>query len=467
MTPMTPNVPRRPTGRRTWRSAMALAIAVGSAAVAAAVPSTRPTTAPSAWVNHTPFVTVLLRDWSAWDRNGDGVLSTDEIDRAVRDPNVRGADAAAAAALKLLAENKQATTPLPPLTRAYFAQYDRAALELHRRSPAVAAAATRPAAAEAATVDTVSGAAATQPAARSARLPTDWDLYYLASRQRIVRGGSDPWPGRFVLDHTRQGPLGDCYFVSAVGDVIAHDPSRIAKLVTPVGDGHFRVTFPGLAPVVVGPLTDAELAISSTTAGDGVWLALLEQALGRTRGRQRAGTEDVEGVDEIRDGGSTGASITLLTGHPVSRYRFARTLEARQAASAKLLPHLRRSLIDALADGRMVLATVHPPVMPTTREAATRPALAVGTVPKFPPNITLKHAYAVLAYDPKTDVVTFWNPHGQTFHPTGPAGLANGYPTEHGRFNVPMGELQMFVTSFTIERPASPTTAPSAADARR
>ncbi len=442
----------------------------------AAVPSTQQTTRPATQPStrpaipadvHTPFVSVLLRDWPTWDRDGDGVLSKAEIDRAVRDPAVRGDDAAAAASLKLLTEGAAPAVHLPPLTRAYFEAYDRKLLALLRRRRLTPGAATRPAAAETATADTIDtpAAATTAPAARpavaAARLPADWDLYFAASRARIARGGPDPWPGRLVLDHTRQGPLGDCYFVAAVGDLVARNPARVSRLATPVGGGQFRVAFPGCPAVTVGPLTDAELAISSTTAGDGVWLALLEQALGRTKSRAVAGTDDVEGVDQIRNGGSITFSIRLLSGHPAARFRFARTLEGRRAASAKWLPFLRQQLVDALDDGRMVLAGVSPPDPVTPQQAATRPALTRGTLPAVPPNVTLRHAYAVLDYDPVTDVVTFWNPHGQSFRPTGPAGLANGYPTDHGRFRVPMSQAEQFVTSFAWERPAGPETGPA------
>ena len=167
-----------------------------------------------------------------------------------------------------------------------------------------------------------------------------------------------------------------------------------------------------------------------------------------------------------------------------------RTLERRRATADKQLPELRRMLTSALGDGRMVLASVQPSEWPATRPASTRPAGAqpatrpmlarlvaaatsrpattepahVGTLPLIPPNISTKHAYAVLAYEAKTDAVTFWNPHGQTFHPKGSPGLTNGYPTDHGRFSVPLAEAHLFITFISIEQPAPatrPTTKPS------
>ena len=443
----------------------------------AAGPASQPATQPA----HTPFVAVLLKDWPAWDRNHDGTLSTDEIDRAVRDPTVTGDDAAAAAALKLLSQNKKLAVPLPPLTAAYFADYDRRALALRRRG--MPAATTNPAAAESATIDTIATPAAgatTRPAAaRSARLPADFDLYFVASKLRIARGGPDRLPGRFVLDHTRQGPLGDCYFVAGVGALVARDPARLPSLLTLTPDHKYRVAFPGTRPVTIAPPTDAELAISSTTAGDGVWLAILEQGFGRGRAQAKLGTDDVEGTDQIRNGGTISATIPLLTGHRSRYIRFSRTVEGRKAFADRALPLLRTELKTAFADGRMVLASVTPPEVSTTQPTtgpavaqaatrpstrpSTRPAVAKGTLPSIPPNITTKHAYAVLAYDAQADAVTFWNPHGQQFHPKGPPGLTNGYPTDHGRFTVPLAEAYQFVTGFAVERATGSTTAPTTA----
>ena len=457
-----------------FRPARAL-VAVVLLSVAAA-PSTQPATAPS----HTPFVTVIMRDFPSWDRNHDGVLSTDEVDRAVRDPAVAGDDAAAAAAVKLLAQNKKLPVPLPPLTLAYFSDYDRQALALRRRR-----ATTEPtgAAALAQTVDTVQSAAATRPAARSARLPADFDLYFAASRARIARGGPAPWTGRFVLDHTRQGPLGDCYFVAAVGAMVDRHPERLTDLVAPTPDGRYRVAFPTTRPVTLGKLSDAELAISSTTSGDGMWLALLEQGFGRGRALGRVGRDDVEGVDEIRNGGSITASIRLLTGHRAKQVVFRRTVESRRAVADQVLPMVRQELSSALSDGRLVLAAVAGPTTPTTQptsrpgttrpaalvalmaQAATRPAttrpVIVGTPVPVPPDISTKHAYAILAYDAKADTVTIWNPHGQQFRPKGTPGVANGYPTDHGRFTVPLTEAYQFLTSLAIEGTVTPTTAPA------
>jgi hypothetical protein len=359
----------------------------------------------SAPPKHTPFVSVVLRDFDSWDTNHDGVLSADEIDRVVVDPAVKGEDAAAAGALKLLSRSKK--NPLPPLTKPYFSEYDRLALQLmSHRSPEGG-----PTDAITATVDTVASASTTQPAARSRHLPVDFDLYFSAGKERIARGGPVPFTGRFVLDDTRQGPLGDCFFVSSVSSLGFHDPSRFEKLIVPQKGGGYVVHLPTTNPIIVPPPTDAELAISSTTTGDGVWLAIMEQAFGKYRARLHgSATDDVEGTELIRTGGDSMPTIRSLTGHECMRISFGKTVEFRKANADKILPKLRKELVSALSEHRVITAGIAGRAVSTT--AAEH---VTGTIPPLPADISSNHVYAVLSYDPASDVVEIWNPHGQHF----------------------------------------------------
>jgi hypothetical protein len=408
---------------------LTLALAGAAIPLRAALESKRPA--------HTPFVAVLLRDFDSWDANHDGVLSADEIEHVVMDPAVKGDDAAAAAAIKLLSRSKKNT--LPPLTKSFFEQYDKLALELssHR-----AAGTTQPSDAMSATVDTVASASTTRPAARSSRLPADFDLYFNAGKQRIARGGPVPFTGRFALEDTRQGPLGDCFFVSSISSLAYHDPARFAQMISPKPDGSYVVKLPATQPIDVPAPTDAELAISSTTAGDGVWLAVMEQAFGKYRARLHGGSEEIDGTELIRTGGDSMPTIRALTGRKAIRFSFGKTVEDRAANADTVLPKLRRELVSALAEHRVITAGI------AGRTATTQ---ASGTIPPLPPDISSNHVYAVLDYDPKTDIVEIWNPHGQQFKPKGPAGLKFGYPTDHGRFKLPLTEAFAFYSSFTFE----------------
>jgi hypothetical protein len=392
---------------------------------------------------HTPFVSVVLKDFDSWDTDHDGVLSVAEINRAVTDPSVKGDAAAAAAALKLLSHSKK--TKLPPLTKDFFADYDRTKLaEMQHRRPVP------PVDAVTATVDTVASASTTQPAAAD-RLP-DFDLYFTAGKDRIAKGGPVAFPGRFVLDHARQGPLGDCFFVSSVNSLAFHDPERFAKMIVPQKDGSYVVNLPAAKPIAVPAPTDAELAISSTTAGDGVWMAIMEQAFGKYRAITKGGDGDIDGTDVIRTGGDSLPTIEALTGHKAIRISFGKTVEFRKANADKVLPHVREELKRALADHRVITAGVlsHKMTPETTGPDA-------GTPTPVPPNISTNHVYAILNFDPATDTLEIWNPHGQHFEPKGPPGLTHGYPTDHGRFKLPLTEAYQFYSSFTFETDAPKT----------
>lgn len=119
---------------------------------------------------------------------------------------------------------------------------------------------------------------------------------------------------------------------------------------------------------------------------------------------------------------------------------------------------MRAALQTALADHRVITAGIDPP-------AALRPnadgTAATATLPAIPPGFQKHHVYAVLSYDPATDVVEIWNPHGQTFKPKGEAGLEHGYPTAHGRFKLPLAEAYAFYTSFTFELDQPAATQPA------
>ena len=82
-----------------------------------------------------------------------------------------------------------------------------------------------------------------------------------------------------------------------------------------------------------------------------------------------------------------------------------------------------------------------------------------------PPGISLKHAYAILDYDASRDILTVWNPHGNTFHPKGDPGLTNGYVTEKGQFEVPLPEALTFFSGIVFETDQSAPPPRSAAAA--
>lgn len=392
-------------------------------------------------LTQTPFITAVFRNWTAWDRDHNDRLSLEEIDAAVLDRSVTGDDAAAAGTLKLMARRDEMKDVA--LTKEYFQKYNRQRLAKGTLLADEAA--------ELETVDILNQERTT--AKRGSTSSPDWDLYFSASRHRIARGAGG-WTGRFELDHLRQGPLSDCFFLSSLGSLLAQRPEKLKSLLTPLPDGTFHASYPGQAPFIVRPPTDAELAISSVSAGDGYWLPVMEEAFGEYRMMKKGIEDDVEATDSISHGGRTGPTIDALTGNSHKSITLAPSAERRKAAAGKLLPQLRAELLAAMRDHRVMTVSVMAYVVDAAGRITEGPDH--GMAPHIPPGITRHHAYAIVSYDRPSDVIGLWNPHGQNFTPKGSAGLEFGYPTEHGRFTLPLTDAYSFCTNFTFEIPKSP-----------
>ena len=423
--------------KRTRTSALALALA---GLCLAANRNAKP--AAVGGPHHSPFVAALMRDWSAWDTNHDDTLSPAEIDRAVLDPAVRGEDAAVAATLKMASRSKKISCP--PLTKAYFEQVDAHPVAPHGSDADAARA----------TVD-LDHTAGTAPR---------WDQLFAAGKHRIkaADAATPAWPTADALTHMHQGPLGDCFFVAPLGAAVNRDPTLVRRLMS-TDHGPARVAFVAAASAPINvTITDAERAMGSTTGGEGDWLLTLEEAYGRYHRATRVGgggpVDTTEGTDAICNGGTPGPVITALTGHVCRRMGLPPDAGKRKADVNRLLPELRHVIASAVQEHRLITAGVA--AEPTRGKATTKPdaidsedpslGIASASLPS-PPNITHGHAYAVIGYDPATDVVTLWNPHGQTFHPAGTPGLANGYETEHGTFKLPLAEMYQFFAGVSFE----------------
>ena len=170
----------------------------------------------------------------------------------------------------------------------------------------------------------------------------------------------------------------DCYFNSGVGALALAAPQTIVRLIKSNPDGAYTVTFPGKAPEIVAPPTDAEIA-AYTDADDGVWFNVLEKAYAKIRkiDPKLATAEPLDAATLI--GGSEGGVMALVSGHAVKFTRFP--LLSHQDPDQKFLDEVRKDLADAFRDHRGVVTA------------------------KF------HHAFAVVAYEPQSDTVTIHNPY--------------------------------------------------------
>jgi hypothetical protein len=374
----------------------------------------------------TPFTKEVEAHFDAWDRNHDGTLEPDELDALVVDPSVKGASAAAVAALK--AAQRSGKFELPAFTLDYFHSYE-----------ADVAAGKRP-----------------QPA---------FDQSFSRGSRRISRTKRDLFAdGGPNLETCHQGPLGDCFFVSVVGASIERDPNEVHNMIAQEGDGSFTITFPIGRKAHVPALTDTELALTSTTGNDGLWLAVLEKAYGKIRMDGLPEEKQSESTtDAIARGGSTTTTIRLMTGHSVTRVGFTprqprqnrpahRPDDSKPDAAKKPAQSAPPPIDPAALQAH--LDSILPKLRDQLTDAVTNHRLAAAGTPKdgkLPPGINPSHAYAVLGYDQATDKVHLWNPHGNNFSPKGEPGLDNGYPTKAGHFDIPLNDMAHVFTGVAIE----------------
>lgn len=340
-----------------------------------------------------PFHRTVIEHFDAWDKDGNGELSAVELDALVVDGSITGAPAAAVGVLKSFSRSTK--VDLPPLTRAYFDERAATIAAGGRPTPAIEARFTRA-------------------------------LRRISRVQRGVFGESGP-----TLGTCRQGSLGDCYFVSMVGGMVLRHPDDVRRLIVENADGSYTVSFPNDRTRQVPRLTDAQMALTSSSGNDGLWLAVLEKAYGMVR--NDAVAEDKrheETTDAIARGGSIGPVIRLLTAHTTSRVSL-KALRKDAGTTEAGLPRLRERVAAVVAADR--LAGVSSPKEGT------------------PPGVSPNHAYAVIGFDGATDTVRLWNPHGNTFSPKGEPGLDHGYPTKGGVFDIPLKELVMVFDMATFE----------------
>ncbi|MCE7973368.1 MAG: hypothetical protein DYG92_03440 [Leptolyngbya sp. PLA1] len=377
------------------------------------------------------FASIAGERFGAWDTDRDGLLSAGEIDTLCIDPSVKGEEAAAVASLKRIIRSGRYA--VPPLTREYLSTAAPAA-----RSPAPRADADRQDSGE------VTAPTTGAPALRTPNFQSSF-----ASSVRRIRSTkrdlfADETPD---LDRCRQGPLGNCYFVAAIGAAVHRDPGSVTSMITPQADGSYLVRFATSEAVAVPPLTDAELALSGTTGDEGLWLPVLEKALGLLRidaNPERYTTRTA--TDAIANGGSTSTIIRMLTNHQTARITLKRRPRSTDKGPdgkpielppvpagdpADLARKVRADVADAIREQRLV-------------------ACSTG-VEKLPPGISPKHAYAIIAMSQEDDTLTLWNPHGNTVRPRGEPGPTNGYHTRAGVFTVPISEFVTIFSGVVIE----------------
>jgi Calpain family cysteine protease len=351
------------------------------------------------------FADVVHEHFEAWDLNHNGKLEAKEIDTLMRKQSIQG-DAAAALAVLKLRERRT-----PPSIRPKFRVTSENVDDLD-------------------SMEDDNSAIDPSHAAKPFRTEPQFRRYRKTLETMIPRLYAGDGPDFSVM---KQGNIGDCFFFCMTGYLASHHPDRIRRMIEEGPDGNYVVKFLDGETFTVRAPTMTEVLVnnSSSSVTDGVWLSVLEEALGK-RLRKKSKDPNIhtaEPADAIASGGSSATVITLYSGHKAKSFK----LRGKQASFR--LNELRHELSVALSHGRMVGLSMDP----APNEKAKIPGLGY------------HHAYAIMDFDEKEDRVTIWNPWGSDFHPKGPEGHENGYAREHGIFHLPLKTMYHLFACVDVE----------------
>lgn len=344
------------------------------------------------------FLDVVRDHFAAWDTNHDGALSPEEIERALDDPATKGPAAAAVTSLRRAIRASPQVSPV--------------------------------------TIDSL--AAALDHGAAATVKPPRYQAMFDAALRKITDTNRDIFvSGQPRVETLAQGRIGDCFLLAPLGTFAASQPQRLKQMISDADDGKIAVHFGDGKTVVMTPPTDGEVAIGAGTLNDGIWANVFEKAIGLVYLERQTTQRHVTPIDIIGVGGTPHSPLSMLTGHACRRFECQDFQKDRLGPAAReaRLGELRGELAAAFKTGRLVVGGT----------------AAIGGGETRVPGLYYNHSYGVLAYNATTDTVTFWNPMGNHFTPAGEPGLANGYVTTHGRFDVPLTDAVMWFGAFSIE----------------
>ena len=340
------------------------------------------------------FADVVNQHFREWDKNGDGVLSKDEVFAAMENPKVRGEVAAAITAISQGVRNEK--HHLPPITEKYLLS-----------SPSE----------KASSSEQVSDEEENSKSDES----FPFQATYKSAMRKINTTSRELFPQRLPsFEATHQSSIGDCPFVSTVGALVYRNPSAVKSLFIQNPNGSTGVNFGDGHKIKITHITDSDIALFSSAGTNGLWFTVLEKAYRRVLAAKEHPDKN------IYEGFSSSETIPILDGYEIKKIPLGKI-----RANASQLSELRSELIAARNENRLIKA---------------------GTPgKKSTPGITPDHAYAILGYDKNADVCHVWNPHGNNFTPKGPDGLQNGYTTKRGEFDIPLKDLIQIFADVNIE----------------
>ena len=169
--------------------------------------------------------------------------------------------------------------------------------------------------------------------------------------------------GAPTIQDVNQGYLGDCYFLSSLGEVALKDPSAIENMIGSNGNGTYSVRFyvngkPDYVtvnselPVMGGGYewaNDSRQEFANGTTDD--WVALVEKAYAQLNAQTNAPHGELNSASDSYEGitGGNGAALTLIT----DQSETATTLTPHESSSS--LGSILAQMASSFSSGEEIL----------------------------------------------------------------------------------------------------------------
>jgi hypothetical protein len=185
-----------------------------------------------------------------------------------------------------------------------------------------------------------------------------------------------------------QGTVGNCYFMATLASVAKTNPQIIQRILHMNEDGTYTITFPGARdePITVPRPTDVELILYAQATRYGIWAPIIEKAYGKYLSNHNVGKSRISAEN---------------TGNATERVHHAMDLLTGQTGQWKNIPSADyEELVEILDD-----ATTQKRILVAVTDGR-------GDHHKNSQGIPELHAYSVIDWDKKKEVITLRNPWG-------------------------------------------------------
>ena len=270
---------------------------------------------PSSPASTNAFLNAVTANFSVWDTNHDGTLSTEELDAAIESPANKGRAAAALATLRLFTLDGDN----PPLTLANIRK-----LALRKAARRIYSMCLE-------------------------RIPK------VTHRKLFVSGLPQ-------LSTIHQGLMGDCFSLAPLGAMVYRNPHEVVSWFEPQSNGNVLVKM-AAGTVAVRLPTDAELAFASANSAGGVWIDLYEKAIAEARNERKPPGKRFEvALDAISKGGDEEPILSYITAHRVAV--FLLHSERANASPEARIAQLRAKVAFASSNNLLMVANSVNPSAP-------------------------------------------------------------------------------------------------------